>query len=116
MLEHGQSYRYMVHGQVCEQGLVEGKKAQRILPRLVAAAADKLSDVRPTLRKMMLKAMISCAACRNMGVQKVINLLLQVTSVDHGREFIRTSSATTSSAELPDPCAIGDLLGRDDPL
>ena len=93
------------------KGESRSKEAQRMLTRLVAAAADDQSDMRPTMREMMRKVMIKCPTRRDMCVQEVMHLLLQVPSVDHDLEFVRARSETTS-VELVDAGANGGLVGR----
>lgn len=74
------------------KGESRSKEAQRMLTRLVAAAADDESDMRLTLREMMRKVMMKCTTRRDMGVQEVMHLLLQVPSVDHDLELCGRSA------------------------
>ena len=71
--------------------------------------------MRPTMREMMRKVMIKCPTRRDMCVQEVMHLLLQVPSVDHDLEFVRARSETTS-VELVEAGANGGLVGRRDLL
>ena len=86
-----------------------------MLTRLRPAASDGQSDMRPTLRDMMRNVTMKCTTRRDMGVQEVMHLLLQVPSVDHDLEFLRARSETIS-IELVDDGANGGLVGRRDLL
>lgn len=82
-----------------------------MLTRLVDAAADDQSDMRPTVHETMRKVMMNCTTRKGVSVQEVIHLLLQMTSGDHDLELVRESSENIS-LELLEAVTNGSLVGR----
>ncbi|CAM9801951.1 unnamed protein product, partial [Laminaria digitata] len=64
-----------------------------MLTRLVAAAAAQADDdaTRMTLPQILRRVLMMCTTRRDMGVQEVMHLLLQSSSVINNFEFIRVS-------------------------
>lgn len=75
------------------KGESRNREVQRTLNRLVAAAADDhfryVTDLAGDDAQSHDE--VKCTTCRDMCVQQVTHLLLQVTSVDHDLELVRAS-------------------------
>ncbi|CAN0290285.1 unnamed protein product, partial [Scytosiphon promiscuus] len=96
IVDNGSAHRYMV--KYASKGEAKSAEAQRELTTLIAAASsiEPGDEARQTVPQMMKRVLMMATTRRDMGVQEVVHLDLQVCSVLNNIEFVRAATQNTS--------------------